>query len=143
MHSYFTCIQIVSLYMYIVLLYNSVGITNTQLSYNKVKRTIARKKNKHYPKEPTIQEIQLEFMKPEVMAQYGFTLDGNARFYIETINEPEYQFTIFCSDFTKKFIQNNISVGLRKYLIDATFGKLPLGYYQLLIIAVNYKNDVS
>lgn len=120
-----------------------VGITNTQLSYKKVARTIARKKSQRYPNDPTIQEIQQEFLKPEIMTKYGYTLDGNAKFYMDTIAESDYQFTVFCSDFVRQFVEKNIDVGSRKYLIDGTFDNLPVGYYQLMIVSIEYQNDVS
>lgn len=128
---------------YIILFINSVGICNTQLSYNKVKRTIERKKNQRYPKEPTTQEIGQVFMEPEIMNKYGYTLDGDAKFYIETIVETDYQFTIFCSQFVIDFIEKKICIGSRKYLMDGTFDKLPVGYYQMLTVSVEYRNDVS
>lgn len=74
------------------------------------------------------------------MEKYGYNLDGDAKFYVNTIVEEDYKFTIFYSDFTKNFIEKNI--GARNYLMDGTFDKLPLGYYQLLIISFVYQNDV-
>lgn len=107
-------------------------------------RTIARKKSQGYPKSPTIQEIQQEFLKPEILTKYGYTLDGDAKFYMDTIVGSDYQITVFCSDFVKQFIESeNIEVGSRKYLIDGTFDKLPVGYYQLMTLSIEYQNDVS
>lgn len=133
-----------NVHSYIMLiLVNSVGIGNTDLSYPKVKRTIERKKNERYPREPTIGTIKMEFAKPEIMNKYGYTLDSDAKFYIDTVVQSDYQFTVFFSDYVAKFIEKNIPVGSRKYLIDGTFDKLPVGYYQLLIVTVEYQNDVS
>lgn len=122
---------------------NSVGITNTRLNYNTVKKTIQRKKNQKYPKEPTMATIDTEFAKSEIMNKYGRTLDGDAKFYVGTVAAKDYQFTVFSSDYVINFIENNIAVGSRKFLIDGTFNKLPLDYYQLLIVTVEYQNDVS
>lgn len=49
----------------------------------------------------------------------------------------------FCSYFVKEFIEQNIPIGSRLFLMDGTFDKLPLNYYQLLIIAVEFRGDVS
>lgn len=56
---------------------------------------------------------------------------------------PNYEFTIFASQFVMSFIQQNIRPGDRNYLMDGTFDSLPNGFYQLLIIALEYENDVS
>lgn len=120
-----------------------VGIRNTQLNYKKVRRTIERKKNQPHPKEPTIEEINDAFTDPEIMSKYGYTLDGDAKFYLDTVVETDYKFTIFLSEYVQEFIGQNIAVGCRLYLIDGTFDKLPLDYYQLLTLSVEYLNDVS
>lgn len=77
------------------------------------------------------------------MKKYGLTLEGNAKFYIDTVVEEHFHFTVFYSEFVSKFIKENIAAGSRKYLIDGTFGNLPVGYYQLLIVTVEYQNDVK
>lgn len=92
--------------------------------------------------EPTIETIKMEFAKPEIMEKYGRTLDGKAQFYIDTVAEQHFHFTAFYSDFVSEFIKKNIPVGSRRYLIDGTFANLPAGYYQLLIVTVEYQNDV-
>lgn len=120
-----------------------IGITNTRLNYKNVTKTIARRKSMGYPKNPKLQQMQQEFLKPEIMAKYGYTLDGGAKFYMDTIVESEYQFAVFCSYFVKRFIEENIEIGSRKYLIDGTFDNLPVGYYQLMIVSIEYQNDVS
>lgn len=122
---------------------HSVSIENTRLNYKKVKRTIERKKSRKYPKEPSIYDIKMEFSKPEIMLKYGYTLDGNSKFYIDTIVEQDFKFTIFASHYVKNFIEEKIAVGTRNFLMDGTFGNLPEGYYQLLTITIEYMNDVS
>lgn len=77
------------------------------------------------------------------MKEYGHTLDGDSKFYLGTEITEDYKFTIFYSEFVMNFIKENISIGSRRYMMDATFDSLPDGYYQLLIIAVEYRNNVS
>lgn len=77
------------------------------------------------------------------MRKYGYTLDGDSRFYIDTIVTQEYSFIIFCSQYVVNFIKDNIPVGSRHYMMDGTFGSIPKAFYQLLIIAIEYQNDVS
>lgn len=66
--------------------------------------------------------------------------------YIDSIIEKDYAFHVFASyaniDLTKK----HIPPGQRKYLMDGTFKIVPRQFSkngQLLIIAIEYKNDVS
>lgn len=109
-----------------------------------MKLTIARKKNKKYPKIPqSLQEVQSEFSKPEILNKFGYNLDGDAKFYLGSCITEEYQFIVFYSDFVANFIRENIPVGSRYYLMDGTFDSLPKGVYQLLTISIAYENNVS
>lgn len=67
----------------------------------------------------------------------------DAKFYVDTVITTEYAFTLFVSKFVVDFIEKNIEPAARNYLLDATFDSLPKGYYQLLIISIEYQNDVS
>lgn len=117
---------------------------NTKLNYNQVKRTIARKKNKVYPRIPrSMQEFKTEFSKPSILHEYGNNLDNDARFYLDTEITDDYEFIVFYSAYVKNFIEEKIPVGSRNYLMDATFDSLPKGVYQLLIISLGYDNNVS
>lgn len=125
-------------------MYIRSGCRNTNLKFEKVKRTLERSKNQTYPKIPSnIQQLKTDFKKPEILNKYGFTLDGDSKFYIDTVIAPNYEFTIFASQFIMSFIKNNVTPGSRHYLMDGTFDSLPNGFYQLLIIAFEYENDVS
>lgn len=109
-----------------------------------MKKTIARKKNKTYPKIPrSIGEFEKEFLKPRILNEFGYTLDGDARFYLGTEITENYQFIVFYSDYTVNFIREKIPVGSRCYLMDGTFDSLPKGLYQLLTISIKYENNVS
>lgn len=82
-------------------------------------------------------------MEPKTIEEYGYNLDGDAKFYIDTVVAPDYAFTVFASKHTINFIEENIDPESRHYLMDATFDGLPPGFYQLLIIAIEYQNDVG
>lgn len=125
-------------------MYIRFGSRNTNLKFEKVKRTLERNKNRKYPKIPSnIQQLQKDFKTREILNEYGSTLDGDTKFYIDTVITPDYEFTIFASQFVMSFINDNITPGSRNYLMDGTFNSLPNGFYQLLIIAIEYENDVS
>ena len=82
-------------------------------------------------------------MEPHIMEQYGFNLERDGKFYIETVIEDHYAFTVFASKFVIDFIQEQIQPNKRHYLMDGTFDSLPSEYYQLLILSIEYENDVS
>lgn len=103
-----------------------------------------RHKNKVYPRDPKlIENIRDKFRESNILEQFGYTLDGDARFYIDTVIASDYAFVIFASDYVIDFIQQNIKPELRNYLMDGTFDSLPGEFYQLLIISIEYRNDVS
>lgn len=109
-----------------------------------MKRTLLRNKNKSYPKDPkSIENIRDKFKEAKVFEEYGYNLDSDARFYIGTVVEEDFAFTIFASHYVINFIERNIEPDSRNYLMDGTFDSLPNEYCQLLIISIEYKNDVS
>lgn len=118
------------------------GMRNTNLQFNKVKRTLERNKTNQYSNVPrTILELQKEFEKPDVLNKYGFSYEGDAKFYIGTVVLPNHAFTVFASQFVIDFVQKNIAS--RKYVMDGTFGSIPKQFYQLLTITLEHKNNVS
>lgn len=109
-----------------------------------MKRTLEKYKAKPRPKIPhSIQEIHDKFLEQAVLQEYGYNLDGDGLFYIDTVITPDFGFSVFASQHVIEFIHNNIKPGARHYLMDATFDSLPIDFYQLLIITIEYKNDVS
>lgn len=120
------------------------GIRNTSIKYSRVKKTIGRYKNPKYPmKLDSIEDLRKTFLQPQIVEEYGHTLDGDVKFYIDTVVKPDYAFTVFASQHTIQFIEDNIDPESRNYLMDGTFDGLPPEFYQLLIIAIEYQNDVS
>lgn len=108
-----------------------------------MKKTLSRYKNKKHPspRPDTIEDIRTAFLNPNIIQDYAYNYERDARFYINTVTTPDYSFTLFVSQFTIDFVEKNIK--RRKYLMDGTFDSLPEGFYQLLIIAIEYRNDVS
>lgn len=120
------------------------GPRKTNLNHKRVKRTLLRKKNPQYPKIPkSIEEFKKEILKPEVMSKFGYSYDGDSRFYVDTVVSPDYDFIIFCSQYVIDFITEKIPPEERYYMMDGTFNSIPREYYQLLMISVEYRNDVS
>lgn len=83
------------------------------------------------------------FERPEIREKYGYTYDGDAPFYVGSVVNDEYAFTIFKSEFVIENIKANILPADRKYLMDGTFDCIPKEFYQLVIISIEYENDVS
>lgn len=80
---------------------------------------------------------------PENMEKYGMTLTKKNPFYISSIVNKKLAFFVFASLSTIEFIKKHIEVGKRFYLTDGTFQIAPRKFCQVLIISIEYKNDVS
>lgn len=110
-----------------------------------MKRTIARRTNKKYPcNAESAEAIANEFKNPKTFSEFGLNLRKTEPFYIGTIELPsKYSFTVFASKQVMSLIDKHIPED-RKYMMDGTFDVTPLGcYYQLLVIHIEYQNDVS
>lgn len=84
------------------------------------------------------------------MNDFGLNMRKNERFYIDTIiekghgREPDISFTLFASLNMIELIKQYIPPQNRRYMIDGTFDITPIGsYYQLLVIHIEYRHDVS
>lgn len=103
-----------------------------------------RHKNKKYPKDPrSVEGIRNKFLKQSIIEEYGYNLEKDEVFYIDTVVEKNYAFTVFASKFVIDFIEKNIQPSERSYLMDGTFDSLPNAYYQLIVISIEHQNDVS
>lgn len=108
-----------------------------------MKRNLRRILNSRFPQNPkSPADVAAAFENEDVFNAYGYNLRQTEIFHITTINEKESSFTLFGSkgimDMIEEFIPKN-----RKYLLDGTFDVTPIGYYQLLVIYIEYQNDVS
>lgn len=90
-----------------------------------------------------MQQLEKEFLKLKILNEFGYTLAGDALFYLGTVIQKNYEFVVFHSDFVANFIEEKIPVGCWYYLMDGTFDSLPRGVYQLLTISIAYENNVS
>lgn len=81
---------------------------------------------------------------PKLLKDFGRTLDKTNKLYFGSVVKKAFTFHVFASMCIIKLIESCITKEKlkRKFLIDGTFRVVPRLYYQLLIITVEYKNDV-
>lgn len=114
------------------------------LDYHKIKRQLFRIKNQKYPPIPkTIKAMYEALEKPEVSKNFRLTLDKNNDLYVGSVVEENHSFVVFASHRIIEISKEFIPLQSRKYLIDGTFKIVPREFYQLLVISIEYKNDVS
>lgn len=117
---------------------------NYSVDFQTMKRNMDRVKNETYPKRPnSLEELKEIFQNPQILNKYGLNLDVTENLYIETVVTDDYGFCLFASHATINMVKLNITAQHRNYLIDGTFSCSPKMFYQLLIICVEFKNDVS
>lgn len=113
-----------------------------------MERHLRRLKGNKYPGKPTnSSQIKQYYEDENTRAVFGFNLSKTHPFYIETVEfelyEQNLSFTLFASHQIISFIETHIPPDQRRYLIDGTFDVCPTVYYQLLIITIEFKNDVG
>lgn len=120
--------------------------SKTRLKYNNLERKLNRLKNKKHPPIPrTLERTRDVFSVKKNRFKYGNNLDESKKLYIATIidpTNPKCAFMIFASFNVIQIIEKYIERGQRRYLLDGTFKVTPKLFYQLLIISIEYKNDV-
>lgn len=116
----------------------------SNLNFTKMKRQLNRIKNGPLPNIPSDhKELRELFRNGEIIEKYGFSLDQISKFYVDTVVDEQHSFCIFQSAAIISFIEKNIEPCNRHYLLDGTFSCVPRGFYQLLVICIEYRNDVS
>lgn len=106
--------------------------------------TLNRIKNKKHPPIPrSLKKIRDVLNSKAILSKYGNTLDKKRKFYAGTVVAEAYTFTVFVSFKTVDMIERYIKPVKRRYLMDGTFKIRPKLFYQLLIITIEYKNDVN
>ena len=114
-----------------------------------MERNLRRQKNTPSPKSyTTAAEIRDAFKLPATMNEYGMNLRNTRPFYIDTIEIEKTPkpsaFTLFVSHQVIDMIRQKIPPNQRNILMDGTFSSRPIGcFYQLLVMYIEYKNDVS
>lgn len=80
--------------------------------------------------------------EPHIFEEFGQTLDKTKQLYFGSVFRRAYTFHVFASERVIDIIKRHMSNIKKNYLIDGTFSIVPRQFYQLLIITVEYKNDV-
>lgn len=109
-------------------------------------RNLRRYTNPKYPVQPTsATEIKNAFKNPTIEKDFGRNLRDSDPFYIDTIEMKDSAFTVFASHEMIRMVNEYIPPGQRNYMVDGTFDVVPVGcgFKQLLVIAIEYKHDVS
>lgn len=115
----------------------------SKLKLSSIERQLFRLRDKEYPERPkTDEDITLAFHDPEILDDYGQTLNKQHPFYVDSVVNEAYSFHIFASFATIDLIKEHIEPENRNYLLDGTFKIVPRGLNQLLIISIEFKNDV-
>lgn len=126
----------------------------TKLSFNSVKHQLRNLRDPEYPKKPDTEKHETPYdvhrkytaliNEPKVLEEFGRTLDKVNKLYFGSVVRNAFTFHVFASMCIIKLIESCITKEKlkRKYLIDGTFRVVPRLFYQLLIITVEYKNDV-
>lgn len=83
------------------------------------------------------------FESSDIGQQYGKTLDDKYELYLGSSGETQFAFHVFGSRATMDMVREKIESGQRNYLIDGTFKVVLRNFAQLLIVAIEYKSDVS
>lgn len=114
------------------------------MKFRRVKRHLYRLRDKLYPKRPqTDIDIKNTLERPDIFEKYGKTLDGNHSLYLDSKVETDFAFHVFGSQAMMDMVRQKIAPVQRNYLIDGTFKIVPRTFAQLLIVAIEYKSDVS
>lgn len=114
-----------------------------------MERNARRYKNKGYPKLPKgATDLIKIFSDKEIAEKYGLNLRKTKPFYIDTVVQGREFFTVFASHQIIKLVEQFIAPKDRTltltFMLDGTFKIVPIKkYYQLLIIHIQYGNDVN
>lgn len=117
---------------------------SSKLTIEKIGRNCRRLKNNKYPKNPrSANDIRAAFEDPELIEKFAFNLRKTKMFYVDTVDVGESShFTMFASYECIDMIKKHIAPQNRNYLVDGTFKVTPSGFYQLLVIHIECKNEV-
>lgn len=119
----------------------------SKLKLKHVERHLYRLRDPEYPERPaTHEKVREKFNEPEIVERFGRTMNMFEKFYAGSIVETLFAFHVWASFATINIIKSHITPDKRNYLLDGTFKVIPSTsklFSQLLIISIEYKNDVS
>lgn len=123
---------------------------NVDLTFEAVKRTLQRIRNKQSYKSPkTIDEINECFQDEYVIDEYSISMfkpEEKKLIFKHAFECKDYSYCIFASDAIINMMTEHIPENTRILYLDATFKVVPLGdfsFKQLLIIHIDYLDKVS
>lgn len=116
----------------------------SNLRMETIERQLYRLRDKEHPPIPeTNEEIQTTLRKPVIFEEYGKAFGkNNPHFYLGSDINENYAFHVFVSFDCVNMTEKYITPEHRNYSMDGTFNITPSKFQQLLIISIEYKNDV-
>lgn len=130
-------------YLFHFFLFSRRKLGESNLRYESLERNARRFTNK-FPKIPkSPKEIIDTFNDSNIYNEYAYNLRKTSSFYKGTEIHLCGSFSVFASDQMINMIEENIEPKDRFYLLDGTFRVAPTSFYQLLLIHIEFKNDVS
>lgn len=113
------------------------------LSYEKLKRSMYRKRQRILPKNAQdVPSILEAFSDDNIFDKYGKTASGN-KFFKTAYNCANFSYCIYASDDIIDLFHASIPIDQRIFLMDATFKIVPFGVFnQILIIYTAYMEKV-
>lgn len=105
------------------------------IQFARMERNLYKLRQNVMPSSPqTPEEILNMFGTENIMNMYGKSLNGEP-FFVDTIIDKDYSYTIFKSDGICEFIKT-LPNSQKKYMLDGTFKSCPLGRYNQLLISL-------